>query len=138
MLTAYSDASVCENGTAGTAILLQDDMFIDYALETFYGTSNSGRSKLLAVILAARLVDRNFDTPQEVVIYSDCLTLVNRSKKCLGKKYLPEWWAYKSDWRILMEIAEKHHITIEYVKSHQADRSYNMICDFAARRLARR
>lgn len=137
MLTAYSDVSVCDGGVAGTAILVSDDMLIDYALERFYGVTNSGRGELLALLLAVRLVDSNFDTPQNVTIYCDCESVVNKYKTCSRTGHVPNRWAFKSDWYRLMEIARKHNITVAHVKAHENERSLNVVCDFAARRLAR-
>lgn len=129
MLRAYTDTSRRDNTTAGVAILLSDDTFIDYSLIEFYKVSNSAKGELLAIILALRLVNNNYSTPQEVDIYSDCEDIVIKCNRCLKTKVVKRKWRFYNSWLELLDVAGEHTVRVHHTKGHQRGRSLNVLCD---------
>lgn len=133
MLQAYCDCSRKGNDAAVVAIVVTSKYFIDYECKPVYDTRTSEHGELLAVILAMELVNKNFDVPQKVKIISDCKAVVQHLRFHLKAKWVPRDRKYYDDWVHLMELCEGHNVSIEHTQAHRDIRSYNTVCDIAAR-----
>lgn len=136
-MVAYSDMSKCKTGIVGAAILIDEDMFVDYTLERMPGIDNTYQGELLAITLAMKLVNDNFDTPQRVVIYSDCLAVVKKGIECIRYHKVSNKWAFHEDWERFLKFCGNHSVKLRYVRAHKTTRSLNMICDYATRIIAK-
>ena len=133
MLKAYTDASASGTKAVGVAIVLSDDTLIDYSMERFYNISSSYEGELKAVVMAIRMVDANFDEPQDVTIYSDCLAVIKAANKCIKQKTARFTFRCQNDWQKFMRYAKKHRVVVKYTEAHKLERTPNMVCDYSSR-----
>lgn len=134
MLRAYCDCSKKGESIAITAIVVTGKTFIDYELRTLPDVKWTAHGELRAIQLAFELINKNFDTPQIVTVYSDCLSIVDQYSTTLEKNFeVPQNRAYYSDWVKLVEMSREHSVKIRYVRGHEKARTYHTICDYAAR-----
>lgn len=137
MLTAYSDMSLCKTGAAGAAILMDGDTMVDYTLQRLTEVDTSYQGELLALTFAMQLVSENYDTPQRVTIYSDCKAVVKKAVECLNRSKILPSWACSEDWQRFLDYKGDHMVKVKHIPSHQEKRSFNVICDYAARIIAK-
>lgn len=133
MLKAYCDCSKKEEALAITAIIVTKRLFIDYDLRVLSDVKMTAHGELCAMQLALELINRNFNTPQEIIIYSDCESVVRQFGTTLETGLIPRNRAYYEDWVKLSEMAAGHTVTAKYIRGHEKQRTYHTICDYSAR-----
>lgn len=137
MLIAYSDASVINGIAVGTAMLFDGEMLVDYQIDQLPDVENTQRAEILALMMVIRMLVANYHTPQELTIYCDCNAAVYRAGTAFSTDKVPASWAYRGDLMRLRSMAYKHKVKVKYVAAHADERSYNVMCDYGARALAR-
>lgn len=133
MLKAYCDCSKKEEALAITAIIVTNRMFIDYDLRVLSHVKMTAHGELCAMQLAMELVNRSFDTPQQIILFSDCESVVRQFGMTLETGFIPKNRAYYDDWVKLKEMSAGHDITAKYIRGHDKTRTYHTICDYSAR-----
>lgn len=133
MIYAYSDCSVRHERVTIAAIVVTDTLFIDYEIKVLEGVKSTAQGELRGVILAMELINRNFKEPQEIKLWSDCISVIEQYARSLETGRVPRSRIHYDDWVNLMKISKGHHIEANHIKAHKTARSYNVICDFGVR-----
>lgn len=133
MLYAYCDCSMRNDRVTIAAIVVTKLTFIDYELRVLDDIKYSAQGELRAIMLAMELVNRNFDTPQRILLQSDCKSIVDQYAWSLKHNYVYRSRQYYGDWMVLMEQSKGHEILAKHIHGHEIERSYNVICDYGAR-----
>lgn len=133
MLRAYCDASRKNGRVSISAILLTSNLYVDYEVRILPDVITTSHGELRAVMLVFEMISRNYDTPQDVCIYSDSASIVQQFNTTLTTGKIPKNRVYYEDWVRLAEMCEKSKVTVRHIKSHQNVRSCHYACDCAAR-----
>lgn len=133
MVKVYSDCAKRFDSLVIVAMAVTNKMFIDYALEKPRDVRDSTHGEIRAAMLAMRLVNKNYTTPQVVTLTSDSTTVVDSLSQFLQDKKVPYNTSYREDWVELLKLCKRHRVTTQHVKAHQLGPSYNTLCDKSAR-----